>query len=430
LHRNNPSLSVTHEASENPSLQGILENYSPQKLLPLGRKIQNLEILRVDDIADQPQLDIDTQILLNSLGITSQLLIPLQTRAGQLGAIVCSHYSGARPWSNSEVELLQAVVDQLAIAIDQAELFAQTRASALAAQTQATQLEHTLQDLKQTESRLIQTEKMSSLGQMVAGIAHEINNPVNFITGNLSHTSNYIQDLADVLHLYQKHYPHPHEEIEAHAEDIDLEFLLDDLPKMLSSMQMGADRIRQIVLSLRNFSRLDEADVKPVNIHEGIDSTLLILHHRCKPTSSYTGVEIIKKYGELPPVECYPGQLNQVFMNILSNGIDALENQLHPRIITIRTEVLGISETEAIFNHQPSVLIRIQDNGAGMTEEVKKRLFDPFFTTKPVGKGTGLGLSISYQIVVEKHGGILKCLSEPGKGAEFWIQIPLHQQIT
>ena len=417
-----PIVTVTHEARVT-EVSSLLREYPPQQSRQLAEKIKNLELLQIDDVATVEDLDENTRSLLIDMGITSELLLPLKTRSGQLGAISCSHSNGPRPWSESEVELLQGVVDQLGLAIDQAELYAQTQASARAAQTQAGQLSIALQNLKQTQTQLIQTEKMSSLGQMVAGIAHEINNPVNFITGNLVHAKNYIADLVEVIELYQQHYPEPVAAIEEAAFDVDLEFLIEDLPKLLSSMEMGADRIRQIVLSLRNFSRLDEAEMKPVNIHEGIDNTLLILQHRLSPTGKKPGIEIVKEYGELPRVECYPGQLNQVFMNILSNAMDALENQSAPRTIAIRTEV---APANSDFS-PPQVRIWIRDNGSGMTEEVKKHLFDPFFTTKPVGKGTGLGMSISYKIVVEKHGGTIECESNPDKGSEFLIQIPVKQ---
>jgi len=434
---NQSTLSVTHEARE-ADLPSLLGEGPPPHLAPMVETIRNLQMLRIDDVSLAPGLDPQTRSLLVNWGITSGLLLPLKTKTGQLGAIVCSNYDGPRLWSDREVELLQAVVDQLAIAIEHAELFATTRATALAAQTQARQLEQVLQDLKQTEARLIQTEKMSSIGQMVAGIAHEINNPVSFITGNLCHATHYIEDLLNLIESYQQHYPNPDPSIQEQIEEIDLEFLVEDLPKILSSMQMGADRIHEIVLSLRNFSRLDEAEMKPVNIHEGIDSTLLILHNRLKASGSNPGITIIKEYSNLPPVMCYAGQLNQVFMNIISNAIDALENQPEPRQITIRTELLntrnceesqeeGLSSTPDTVTSN-DVVIRIRDNGSGISQNVIRHLFEPFFTTKPVGKGTGLGLSISNQIVVEKHGGILKCLSEPGEGAEFWIQIPIAPQ--
>lgn len=432
-----PSLSVTHEAC-NPHLPSLLGESPPPYIARLAENVRNLETLRIDNLNEASNIDPEMRSLLQLSGMTSGLLLPLKTKTGQLGAIVCSHYKGTRPWSNQEVELLHAVVDQLAIAIEHAELFAKTRAAALAAQTQARQLQLALQDLQQTESRLIQTEKMSSLGQMIAGIAHEINNPVSFITGNLSHANNYIQDLLFLIERYQQNYPDPVPQVQDCIEEIEFDFILEDLPKILTSMQMGADRIHEIVLSLRKFSRADDAHMKPVSIHEGIDNTLLILHNRLKPSGNNSGIMIVKEYGDLPLVECYAGQINQVFMNIIGNAIDALENHPEPKNITICTSTsteeweLEPWEEESCFHAHPlasipSVIIRIRDNGPGMTQNIAQHLFDPFFTTKPVGKGTGLGLSISYQIIVEKHSGILKCISQPGQGAEFWIQIPIVQ---
>ncbi|MDZ8035665.1 ATP-binding protein [Nostoc sp. DedSLP04] len=289
-----------------------------------------------------------------------------------------------------------------------------------------TELKNALGELQRTQSQVIQSEKMSSLGQLVAGVAHEINNPVNFIHGNLAHVQEYTQDLLALMQLYQQYNPYPAAEIQTVSEDIDLEFLQEDLPKMLSSMRVGTDRIRQIVLSLRNFSRIDEAEFKRVNVHEGIDSTLMILQHRLKGKPEQPEIEVIKDYGTVPLVECYAGQLNQVFMNILVNAIDALEEnntkltyqeiKENPSQIKIRTSVVNSTWLE----------VAIADNGVGISQEFLQRIFDPFFTTKPVGKGTGMGMSISYQIITEKHGGKLECFSTPEKGTEFIIQIPLR----
>jgi len=282
----------------------------------------------------------------------------------------------------------------------------------------ATSLNHLIQrvatqirDLQQAQTQLIQSEKMSSLGRMVAGLAHEINNPVNFIHGNLTYTQDYTRDILELLHLYQQHYPHPSAEIQRKLDEIDLPFIREDLPKIMDSMQVGTERIRQIILSLRNFSRLDEAEMKQVDIHQGIDNTLLILNSRLTQE-----IEVIKHYGQIPLIECYPAQLNQVFMNIICNAIDELtvKSGLSQRQICIQTQQVDPNHIE----------IKIRDTGSGIPPEVKPKIFDPFFTTKPVGQGTGMGLAISYQIV-EKHQGKIKVNSELGQGSEFIVSLPI-----
>jgi PAS domain S-box-containing protein len=288
------------------------------------------------------------------------------------------------------------------------------------------QLKQTLNKLQQTQAQLIQNEKMVSLGQLVAGIAHEINNPISFIYGNVSHAQQYTADLFHLLQLYTQHYPEPVPEIQQEMSAIELNFLKTDFPKLLNSMQQGAQRIRNIVLSLRNFSRLDEAKMKLVNLHDGIESTLLILQHRLKETPSHPGIQICREYGQLPLVECNAGLLNQVFMNLLSNAIDALESQPSPRVITIHTSV-RVGDSQDSISHPQSVVIRLSDNGPGIPLKVQKQMFDPFFTTKPVGIGTGLGLWIAHSIVVEKHGGKIECCSAPEEGAEFVIELPIRQ---
>ncbi|AFY46874.1 PAS domain S-box [Nostoc sp. PCC 7524] len=292
----------------------------------------------------------------------------------------------------------------------------------LALHQEKEKLEQTLEKLQKTQIQLIQSEKMSSLGQLVAGIAHEINNPVNFIYGNITYANEYIQDLLYLVQCYQQYYPHPEPKLQAEIEAVEIDFIIEDLPRLLSSMSIGANRIREIVLSLRNFSRLDEAEVKAVDIHEGIDSTLMILHNRLKAKPDFPEIQVMREYGKLPLVECYAGQLNQVFMNLIANAIDALEES------TVKNSQVSTQPQIHICTeiaHEQQVVIRIADNGTGMSEEIRKRLFDPFFTTKPIGKGTGLGLSISYQIVVEKHQGKLECSSVIGKGTEFVISIPV-----
>ena len=289
------------------------------------------------------------------------------------------------------------------------------------------EVEQALQQLQLSQVQLVQSEKMAALGKLVAGVAHEINNPLNFIHANLNHMEEYTQIFLNFIELYQKNYPNPVDDIQEQAEDVNLSFIRSDVIKILASMKIGTKRIREIVLSLRNFSRIDEAEFKAVDIHEGIESTLIVLQHRFKVQPKGPEIQLIREYDKLPLVECYSGLLNQVFMNILANAIDSLEEanakladqqiQDRPNKIIIRTSII---DTE-------SVQIMVVDNGCGIPENIRPYIFDPFFTTKPVGKGTGMGLSISYQIITEKHKGQLKCFSEIGQETKFVIQIPIHQ---
>ena len=304
--------------------------------------------------------------------------------------------------------------------------YQQVQASEKRYQQQADELEVALTDLKNTQAQMLHSEKMSSLGQMVAGIAHEINNPVGFIHGNIGHLKDHSQNLLDYLQLYEKHYPNPEAEIREYAEDEDVDYVKQDIESILSSMRVGTERIREIVLSLRNFSRMDEADCKIVNIHEGIENTLMILQHRLKKTSQRPAITVVRDFDKLPKVECYAGQLNQVFMNVIANSIDALESrfdnhqeQQEPLQVKIRTE-----------SHDTSVTVSITDNGSGIPDEIKRRIFDPFFTTKAVGKGTGMGMAISYQIITEKHKGKIQCFSDIGIGTEITLEVPLRLSET
>lgn len=303
------------------------------------------------------------------------------------------------------------------------------RKRALEALSQRSQeLEQTLSKLQRTQSQLVQTEKISQLGQLVAGVAHEVNNPVSFINGNLAHAKQYIEDLVDLVKLYQEKYPNPDADIETEIENIDLDFILEDLPKLIISMKLGTDRIRDIMQSLRNFSRSDTGEKIKTDIHQSIDTTLIVLSHRLKVKPERPAICIIKEYGKLPLFPCFSGQINQVFMNLLANAIDALEDSNTGKTyLEIEKSPNQIKITTQLVNDSTSYIqIRIADNGLGMTEEVRQNLFNAFFTTKVEGKGTGLGLSISKQIITEAHNGTLECFSSPGEGAEFIIKLPLN----
>jgi len=421
--------------------------------------------------------------LLERFQARAYIIVPIFCGSKLWGLLATYQNSGSRQWKTAEANVVSQIGNQLGVALQQAELLAQVqkqsealRQSEAREREKSQELELTLGELRRTQAQLIQNEKMSSLGQMVAGVAHEINNPVSFIKGNLTPAREYFQDLLGLIELYQQTYPNSTPEIQHLASEIDLDFLVEDWSKLMDSMQIGAKRIEGIVRSLKSFSRLDESELKPVDIHEGIDNTLLILQHRLRAIGGRLEIEVIKNYGQLPQVTCYASQLNQVFLNLLNNAIDALENQSPPRVITISTSLIqtpkwtpticqvrskpvddfekilespcvGASSCQCqpttydqtpiypaanniepgsdLITHPHYVIIRIADNGSGMSEEVCEQIFDPFFTTKPVGSGTGLGLSISHQIVVEKHEGRIICNSAPDKGTEFIVEIPV-----
>ncbi len=418
--------------------RGFLLLKKAEKLLPVASgKLENNQVVLIpsDDLLSLEDLPfsvinyvertLETVILSNACQegifindsyivkhqLKSILGLPIIYQGKLIGVLYLENNLAIGAFTQQRLEVLKILTSQAAISLENATLYHELQESAV-------ELEGSLHKLQQTQAQLVQTEKISSLGQLVAGVAHEVNNPVSFISGNLHHAKEYTAALMKHINLYQKYFPNPPAEIQENEEDIELEYLIEDLPKMLSSMKLGTDRIREIMQSLRNFSRTDTAEKKPADIHAGIDSTLMILQHRLKPKGELEEIRIVKEYGDLPEIACYAGSLNQVFMNILANSIDAMEEARvkHKKTITIKTEIID----------GDSVVIRIKDDGPGMTEEVRQRLFDAFFTTKPEGKGTGLGLSISHQIVVEKHGGKLECISVPGEGAEFLIEIPIN----
>ena len=393
------------------------------------------ELLVINDVNAQPSTAKDEYIIKQQP--KSLLCLPMLNQGKLIGIIYLENVLMTDVFSNQRIEILKIITTQAAISLENSMLYSSLtqakqsleeyshnleekvvdRTKELIEKNQC--LENTLKELRATQAQLIQSEKMSSLGQMIAGIAHEINNPINFIHGNINYSCQYVEDLLDLISVYQQEYPDPTDAVITKAEEIDIDFLITDFLNILDSMKVGSSRIRNIVLGLRNFSRLDESETKHVDIHEGIDNTLIILQHKLKANNYDREIKIIKKYGNLPEVNCYPGQLNQVFMNILSNAIDAFDKK---KTSTPTPEICITSE----LTDSKRVKIRIADNGIGISKEVQPHIFDPFFTTKPVGSGTGLGLSISYQIIVDKHKGQLTYNSTPEKGTEFVIEIPIN----
>ncbi|WP_427158039.1 GAF domain-containing sensor histidine kinase [Aliinostoc sp. HNIBRCY26] len=334
------------------------------------------------------------------------------------GLLAVYQNSGTRCWQEDEVYLLTQVGTQLGVALQQAELLAET-------QRQKEEISQALKELQATQSQLVQAEKMASLGQLVAGVAHEINNPINFIYGNISHIKEHTDSLLKLLSLYQKNYLEPCSEVQEELAELDFDYIADDLPKIIKSMRIGAERIAQLVLSLRTFARLDEAEMKPIDLHEGIESTLLILQHRLQAKNNLPAIKVIKEYGDLPKVFCYAAQINQVFMNLLNNAIDALEESINSGKVIVEPKIVISTQ---VNDHQ-RIVISIVDNGCGIPENFHRHIFEPFFTTKPPGKGTGLGLSISYKIIVEEHEGQLSFNCIPGQGCEFCIEIPMQPSV-
>ena len=373
----------------------------------------------------------------------SLLCTPLLKQGQLIGLLYLENHLTTGAFTPDRIEVLNLLTAQAAISIENARLYSRledyshTLEARVEQRTQELQdknqhLQSTLHQLQQTQTQLVQAEKMSSLGQLVAGIAHEINNPINFVTGNIVHARAYVRDLLHLIAFYEQKAPQAAAVIRDELNGMDLDFLRGDLHKLLDSMQTGSDRIRKIILGLQNFSRLNESGKKSVDLHEGLDNTLLILQHRLnaqddsplelasleqRQQHNRPKISIVKQYGKLPLVSCYASQINQVFLNILSNAIDALSISAADN----RPEIRITTDMQDAQTAQ----IRIADNGPGMSQTICQKVFDPFFTTKPVGQGTGLGLSISYQIVTEQHGGQLQCLSQPGQGTEFAINIPL-----
>lgn len=383
----------------------------------------------------------DNRFIPTQSPIASIICAPLKTRDKVIGIIIFSNQDPVI-YTAADLKLFSALAGQATKAIENSILYAEKeeyaqtleqkitdiKFSEFAVKQKSQELEKALQNLRQAQLQIVQSEKMSALGNLVAGVAHEINNPIGFIDGNLSQSNIAIQDVLECLQLYQKHFPVPGAEITAKIEEVELDYLVSDIPKMLESMQMGCDRIKAISTSLRVFSRADQEIKVPGDIHAGIDSTLMILQHRLKAGNNRPAIQVVRNYGAIPSITCFLGQLNQVFMNIFANAIDSFD--MASKSITLRQLAVNpqqITITTELISAQELVVIKIKDNGDGMPESVKTRIFDHLFTTKDVGVGTGLGLAIAWQIIVDKHQGTLEVNSTPGQGAEFVITLPVER---
>ncbi len=379
--------------------------------------IQHRQLVMIPDITQDERIG-KANVEYQKAQIKSSLVVPVQTNSTLHALLYINQCSHIRYWSKNTQQLVQAVADQLAISLQQAYLYARTQEQAAHSALQAQKMTEMLEELRLTQAQLIQSEKMSSLGRMVAGVAHEINNPVNFIYGNIPYVEHYVSDLIRLVQAYQAQYPYPSSQVQNLAEEIDIDFLLRDLPKILKSMESGAERIHEIVQLLQKFSGNNLAPLKVIDLNTALESTLLILHNQISGT-----IKVERHYDNLPPVECYPRQIHQAFLSILTNAIEALNRSPDPnKTIILRTEWIPNSEK----GDEDRVQIAIQDNGPGIKPEIQPRIFEPFFTTKDVGQGRGLGLTVSYQTIVNQHKGQLDVISQPGRGAEFLLKIPIR----
>ncbi|AFY33681.1 ATP-binding protein [Calothrix sp. PCC 7507] len=382
--------------------------------------------------------------LLEQLQAKSYIIVAIYSNNKLWGLLAAYQNSAPRQWKEVEINITVQISHHLGVALEHVELLEQTRKKSIELQQeirerlhteallqlQKQQVEETLSDLQQLQTQLIQNEKMAALGQLVAGIAHEINNPIGFISGNLAYINQYIVDSLKLIRAYHDEYPDASSKISEILEYSDLDEMNQDLQKSIDGMSRGTERIGQLVLCLRNFARLDEAESKRVDIHEGIENTLILLEHRLQETQQRPAITVVKNYSLLPLIDCYPSQLNQVFMNVILNAIDALEEKVkNNQSQSNQNPMFGFNYIiliETKFTNKNWIEIRIIDNGIGIDKKNLTKIFDPFFTTKQVGKGTGLGLSIGYQIITQQHGGTLTCNSVLGVGSQFIINIPIQ----